>query len=172
MADIFSKKKRSEIMSKIKNKNSKIEVLFRKKLWKQGFRYRKNSTRYFGKPDIVLPKYKTVIFIDSCFWHGCKKHYYAPVTRKKYWSKKIERNKERDGEVSKYYRERKWNIFRIWEHALSNKNYIFDFDKIKTVRGGVERPYPQFLFFGHLHYFNTGVIYTSYIILILNPLNI
>ena len=74
MTYIFSKNKRSEIMSKVRSKGSKIEIEFRKKLWQAGFRYRKNATKYFGKPDIVLPKYKTVIFIDSCFWHGCKKH--------------------------------------------------------------------------------------------------
>ncbi len=120
MADIFSKKKRSEIMSKVRSKDSKIEVEFRKKLWKAGFRYRKNSTKYFGKPDIVLPKYKTVIFIDSCFWHGCKKHSSIPKTRKKFWETKIERNRERDQEVSKYYKKQGWNIFRIWEHNLKN----------------------------------------------------
>lgn len=120
MADIFSKKKRSEIMSKVRSKDSKIEVEFRKKLWKAGFRYRKNSTKYFGKPDIVLPKYKTVIFIDSCFWHGCKKHSSIPETRKKFWETKIERNRERDQEVSKYYKKQGWNIFRIWEHNLKN----------------------------------------------------
>ena len=104
MPDIVSKKKRSEIMSKIKSKDSKIEVLFRKELWKKGFRYSKNSTKYFGKPDVVLLKYKTVIFVDSCFWHGCKKHCRIPTVRKKYWTEKITRNKARDKEVSKYYK--------------------------------------------------------------------
>lgn len=70
MADIFTKKKRSEVMSKVKHKDSKIEIAFRKKLWAEGFRYSKNSAKYFGKPDIVLPKYKTVIFIDSNLVHG------------------------------------------------------------------------------------------------------
>ena len=124
MADIFSKKKRSEIMSKIRNKDSKIEVEFRKKLWQAGFRYRKNSTKYFGKPDIVLPKYKTVIFIDSCFWHGCKKHGSMPQTRKKFWKAKIERNKQRDREVNRYYKKIGWKIFRIWEHNIKNIKHI------------------------------------------------
>lgn len=122
MSDIFSKEKRSEIMSKVKNKDSKIEIEFRKKLWQAGFRYRKNSTKYFGKPDLVLPKYKTVIFIDSCFWHGCKKHGSMPQTRKKFWKAKIERNKERDREVNRYYKKSDWKIFRIWEHDLRNRN--------------------------------------------------
>ncbi len=126
MSDIVSKKKRSEIMSRIKSKDSKIEVLFRKELWKQGFRYRKNSVKYFGKPDIILLKYKTVIFIDSCFWHGCKRHCRIPAVRKKYWSEKISRNKERDKEVSKHYKKNGWRVFRVWEHNIKNKklNYI------------------------------------------------
>jgi DNA mismatch endonuclease (patch repair protein) len=118
MSDIVSKKKRSEIMSRIKSKDSKIEILFRKELWKQGFRYSKNSKKYFGKPDIVLLKYKTVIFVDSCFWHGCKKHCRIPSVRKKYWTKKITRNKARDKEVSKFYKKQNWKIFRVWEHDI------------------------------------------------------
>ncbi|MDP3899759.1 MAG: very short patch repair endonuclease [bacterium] len=116
--DVFSKKKRSEIMSKIKSKDTKIEILFRKVLWKNGFRYRKNSSKYFGKPDLVLPKYKTVIFIDSCFWHNCPKHGYLPKSNLKYWRKKIERNKERDKEVNRHYKKSGWKIFRIWEHNV------------------------------------------------------
>ena len=118
MTDTVSLKKRSEIMSKIRSKDSKIEVAFRKALWKEGFRYRKNVKSYFGKPDLVLKKYKTVIFIDSCFWHGCKKHCRIPATNKEYWVNKIERNRKRDREVSKYYKKIGWKVIRIWEHDL------------------------------------------------------
>jgi len=120
MADIVSKKKRSEIMSAVRSKDSKIEVDFRKAIWKAGFRYRKNPTKYFGKPDIVLLKHKTVIFIDSCFWHGCKKHCRVPTARKKYWTEKIARNMTRDKQVSKHYKKQGWKIFRVWEHEISN----------------------------------------------------
>lgn len=106
-------------MSKVKSRDSKIEVDFRKAIWKAGFRYRKNPTRYFGKPDIVLPKHKTAIFIDSCFWHGCKKHCRIPMVRKKYWTEKIERNKQRDKEVNRYYKKIDWKIIRIWEHEIA-----------------------------------------------------
>ena len=116
--DVFSKKKRSEIMSKIRSKDTKIEILFRKALWKSGFRYRKNSSKYFGKPDIVLPKYKTVIFTDSCFWHNCQKHGYLPKSNLRYWRKKIERNKERDKEVGRHYKKIGWRLSRIWEHEI------------------------------------------------------
>jgi len=111
-------------MSKVRSKDSKIEIEFRKKLWEAGFRYRKNAVKYFGKPDIVLPKYKTAIFIDSCFWHGCKKHGSMPKTRKKFWEKKIERNKERDKEVNRHYRKEDWQVIRIWGHEISNKNKV------------------------------------------------
>lgn len=122
MADIFSKKKRSEIMSKVRSKDSKIETEFRKELWRAGFRYGKNSSKYFGKPDLILPKYKTAIFIDSCFWHGCEKHGSVPKTRKKFWKDKIERNKERDKEVNKYYKKEGWRILRVWEHDLKRNH--------------------------------------------------
>ena len=121
MTDIFSKKKRSEIMSKVRSRDSKIEIEFRKKLWKAGFRYRKNAVKYFGKPDIVSLKYKIVIFVDSCFWHGCKKHGSMPQVRKKFWEEKIKRNKQRDKEVKQYYRKLGWKIFRIWEHNLKKQ---------------------------------------------------
>jgi DNA mismatch endonuclease (patch repair protein) len=118
MTDTVSKKKRSEIMSKVKSKDSKIEVDFRKAIWKAGFRYRKNSTKYFGKPDMVLPKHKTAIFIDSCFWHGCERHCRLPAARKKYWTTKIERNKERDKEVNRHYKKIGWRVIRVWEHKI------------------------------------------------------
>jgi len=132
--DTVSKKKRSEIMSRVKSRDSKIEVAFRKELWQRGFRYLKNSSRYFGKPDMVLPKYKTVVFIDSCFWHGCKKHCRIPSSRTEYWSRKIERNRKRDETVNKYYREIKWQTIRIWEHDLKSKDFVFDFEMIKRNR--------------------------------------
>lgn len=118
--DTVSKRKRSEIMAQVKSHDSKIETTFRKELWKCGFRYRKNSGKYFGKPDVVLKKYKTVIFLDSCFWHGCKKHCRMPSTNKKYWIEKIASNSRRDKQVSKYYKQKNWQIIRIWEHDLKN----------------------------------------------------
>ncbi|MFP4514743.1 MAG: very short patch repair endonuclease [Parcubacteria group bacterium] len=124
MADIFSKMKRSDIMSKVRNKDSKIEIALRKALWKAGYRYRKNSIKYFGKPDIVLPKYKTVIFVDSCFWHGCKKHGSMPATRTEFWEKKIARNKERDKEVNLHYKKESWQVIRVWEHEITKKDPV------------------------------------------------
>ena len=118
MADTVSKKKRSEIMSAVKSKDTKMEIAFRKAIWRKGFRYSKNSSKYFGKPDIVLKKYKTAIFLDSCFWHGCKKHCRIPIVRKRYWTGKIKRNKQRDKEVNHYYEKIGWKIVRVWEHEM------------------------------------------------------
>lgn len=127
--DTVSRQKRSETMSAIRNKDTKIEVAFRKDLWQKGVRYRKNSAKYFGKPDVLLKKHKIVIFLDSCFWHGCKKHGSIPVTRKKFWTEKIERNKERDKEVTKYYKKEGWNSIRVWEHNL-NRNSMKEIEKV------------------------------------------
>ncbi len=120
--DTVSKKQRSEIMRRVRSKETKMEIAFRKVLWQKGFRYRKNLANYFGKPDVILKKYKTVIFLDSCFWHGCKKHCRMPSSNKKYWIDKIERNKKRDKKVNKHYRKIGWNIIRIWEHKLKSSN--------------------------------------------------
>ena len=130
MADIVSKKKRSQMMSAVRSKDSKIEVDFRKKLWQAGFRYIKNVAKYFGRPDLVLKKYKVVIFIDSCFWHGCRRHRQLPATRTKFWSKKINGNKKRDKQVNRYYKKLNWKIIRIWEHDLRKKGFVFDMRKI------------------------------------------
>lgn len=124
MADTVSKRKRSEIMSAVRSKDTKMEIAFRKAIWRKGFRYSKNSSKYFGKPDIVLKKYKTAIFLDSCFWHGCKKHCRIPTARKKYWTGKIEKNKQRDKKVNRYYKKIGWKIIRIWEHNMKNINII------------------------------------------------
>ena len=126
-------------MAKIKNRGSKIEMDFSKALRKAGFRYRKNVRKYFGKPDLVLKKYKTVIFIDSCFWHGCKKHLRLPATNKKYWVDKIKRNKKRDKEVNKYYKKIDWKVFRIWGHNFKNNCLEKNLNKVIFIIKNNER---------------------------------
>ena len=132
--DTVSKAKRSEIMARVRSRDSKMEVSFRKELWRRGFRYLKNSVKYFGKPDVVLPKHETVIFLDSCFWHGCEEHCRLPTTRAKFWKDKIERNKRRDDEVSEHYERKGWNVIRVWEHDLKKKDFEFDFGLIKSAK--------------------------------------
>jgi DNA mismatch endonuclease (patch repair protein) len=111
-------------MGKIRSKETKIEIDFRKLLSKKGLKYRKNSNKYFGKPDIVFPLKKIAIFIDSCFWHGCKKHCRVPAANRRYWLKKINGNKKRDKRVSSYFKKNGWKVIRIWEHDLKNKEFI------------------------------------------------
>lgn len=120
MSDKLTIEQRSKIMSSVKGKNTKLEQSVSKELWKRGIRFRKNVRSLYGNPDIAIKKYKIVIFIDSCFWHGCNLHFKVPSTNQEYWEKKINRNKARDAKVNEYYTDKGWNIYRIWEHELKN----------------------------------------------------
>ncbi len=125
MTDIYSKNKRSGIMSKISGKETKYEILVRKFLFEKGFRYRKNDKRLPGRPDIVLPKYKTVIFIHGCFWHGhhCKAAK-LPETNKEFWENKINSNMERDKKNQHKLEKLGWKIIIIWQCKLKNKKMM------------------------------------------------
>src|SRR5205823_2070513 len=112
MTDTVSRKKRSEIMSKIKSSNSIMEELFCKELKKMGYKFKRNLKTLPGKPDIVFKKKKLVIFLDSCFWHGCKKHCRMPSSKRNYWIMKISRNIKRDKEVNKIYKKNAWKVVR------------------------------------------------------------
>lgn len=122
MSDIFSKEKRSNIMSNIHSKETKPEVLVRKFLFSKGFRFRKNVTQLPGTPDIVLKKYKTIIFINGCFWHGhnCKKAS-LPQTNYEFWKKKIDENKKRDTININQLKIFGWNIILLWQCEIKNK---------------------------------------------------
>ena len=125
MTDHISPELRSWNMSQIKGKDTKIEVKLRSWLFSRGFRFRKNDKRYPGKPDVVLPKYKTVIFINGCFWHrheGCK---YAtlPKTRVEYWNAKFERNVSNDKLHVHKLEELGWNVITIWECELKKAEF-------------------------------------------------
>ncbi len=125
MADIFTKDKRSEIMSKIRSADNGIENTVRKWLFSKGFRYRKNYSRLPGRPDIVLPKYKTAIFVHGCFWHhhdSCK-YAYVPKTHTEFWMKKINSNVERDHRTINLLLSMGWKALVIWECELK-KNVI------------------------------------------------
>lgn len=120
MSDIFSFQKRSDIMSKIGGKNTKPEILVRKFLFSKGFRYRINVKTLPGKPDIVLPKYKTVIFVNGCFWHGhnCKKGK-LPSSNIDFWRGKISNNKLRDDKNSDLLIKLGWKVIIIWQCEIS-----------------------------------------------------
>lgn len=118
--DVHSKEVRSYNMSCIKGKNTKPEEIVRKYLFSQGFRYRKNDKRYPGTPDIVLPKYKTVIFVNGCFWHGHQgcRYFVVPKSNTEFWVNKIEKNKQRDNKKIEELRSLGWKVIVIWECQL------------------------------------------------------
>lgn len=105
-------------MGKVKGKDTKLEIAFRRKLWGKGLRYRKNPTDRFGKPDLYSKKYRTAVFVDSCFWHGCLKHCKLPTANAVFWKQKIGRNRERDKEVDRHYKKIGWKTARVWEHEI------------------------------------------------------
>ena len=122
--DIFSKSKRSDIMSKVSGKDTKPEIIVKKYLFSKGFRYRKNVKDLPGKPDIVLPKYKTILFIHGCFWHGHENCEAAklPASNIDYWTKKVSSNVTRDLHNRKILRELGWSVIVLWECELKIKS--------------------------------------------------
>ncbi len=120
MADNHSPQVRSYNMSRIKSCNTKPEELVLKYLFSRGLRYRKNDRRYPGKPDAVFPKYKTVLFVNGCFWHsheGCP-NFVMPKSRVEYWKPKLMRNKQRDAEHIAALQADGWHVITIWECEL------------------------------------------------------
>jgi DNA mismatch endonuclease, patch repair protein len=115
--DIYDPKKRSSIMSKVRSKNTKPEIIIRRRLFALGYRYRLNVVNLPGKPDIVLPKYRTVILIHGCFWHqhpGCKKAT-IPKTNSDFWRQKLLRNVERDRVITEELKSAGWQVIILWE---------------------------------------------------------
>jgi DNA mismatch endonuclease, patch repair protein len=125
MADVHNKETRSYNMSRIKNKNTKPEILVRKFLFANGFRFRLNDKKLPGKPDIVLPKYKTVIFVNGCFWHGhdnCK-YFKLPGTRTEWWREKIEKNIENDLKKQSQLMDLGYKVIVVWECEIKSKEF-------------------------------------------------
>jgi len=120
MADVHSKATRSYNMSRIKGKNTKPEMIVRRFLFSKGFRYRLHDKKLPGKPDIVLPKYKTVIFINGCFWHGHEgcRYFVVPKTRTEWWINKISGNRDNDKRNTSLLKETGWNVVMVYECEL------------------------------------------------------
>ncbi len=123
--DNVSSEVRKRTMQSVKSSNTKLENKVMKALWSKNIRYRKNVKDLVGHPDISIKNKKIVIFIDSCFWHGCPVHCRMPHSNESYWTKKIGNNKKRDESANKYYSDLGWTCVRIWEHELKE-----DFDLI------------------------------------------
>ena len=123
MADVHNKKTRSYNMLMIRSKDTKPEIIVRRFLFGNGFRYKLHDKTLPGKPDLVFPKYKTVIFIHGCFWHGHEgcKYFVVPKTRRKWWLDKINRNKQLDTENSGKLKKLGWKILTVFECKLRQK---------------------------------------------------
>lgn len=120
MADVLTPDQRHRNMAAIHSDSTGPELKFRHAIWQYGFRYRKNDKRLPGTPDLVLPKYRTVIFVHGCFWHGHKgcKYYTIPKTNTNFWVAKISRNQERDQEVWRQLEAKGWFVIIVWECQL------------------------------------------------------
>lgn len=121
MADTMTIQQRHECMSHIRSKDTSPEVIVRKELFHRGFRFRKNVRTLPGTPDIALPRYRSVIFINGCFWHGHKdcRHYAVPKSNVQFWTDKIKRNQERDLLNIQRLESLEWNVITIWECQLA-----------------------------------------------------
>lgn len=137
--DNRSKEARSRNMSNIPSKNTKPEETVRKYLFAHGLRYRKNVSKLPGKPDIVLPKYKAVVFVNGCFWHGHEgcKYFVPPKTNTEFWYAKFQYNQERDARNYQKLRDLGWRILIVWEceirHGDADKRLEQLIEEIKTV---------------------------------------
>lgn len=122
MTDSLTKEHRSWNMSRIRSTNSKPEIVVRSLLHRMGYRFRLHRKDLPGKPDIVLPKYRTVIFVHGCFWHrheGCRKAY-QPKSRRNFWEEKFRQNKARDKKNLNFLEEKDWNVLVVWECELED----------------------------------------------------
>lgn len=123
MTDTVSKSRRSEIMRNVKGKHTKPEIIVRKYLHSNGFRFRIHDKKLPGNPDVKLTKYKTIIFVNGCFWHGHEncRIYVMPKSNADFWSEKIKRNMDRDQIIINNLKKLGWNVIIVWECALKVK---------------------------------------------------
>ena len=131
--DKISKEQRHYNMAQIHGSNTELEVLVRKYLFHRGLRYRKNDKRLPGHPDIVLPKYKTVVFVNGCFWHGHENCPYSrlPKTNTEFWRTKIQQNRNRDFENERQLQESGWRVLTVWGCEIKKKaDKEFNLDRL------------------------------------------
>ncbi len=125
MADVFSKKKRSDIMSRVKGRGNVATELRLIRIFREnkitGWR---RHLPLVGNPDFVFPKLRIAVFVDGCFWHGCPHHGSIPATNRRFWVRKLERNKTRDKVVARALKKKEWQVFRIWQHELRQENKV------------------------------------------------
>lgn len=129
-------------MSRIRSESTKPEIKLRKALWSLGYRYRINDKRLPGSPDVVLPKYHTVVFVHGCFWHGHKDcpRYVVPKTNIEFWVNKVSRNQKRDEEKWRQLEAKGWSVIIVWECELEKKRFDSTISRVEKeiVENGVE----------------------------------
>jgi DNA mismatch endonuclease (patch repair protein) len=136
--DVFNKKKRSEVMSRIRSRGNKNTELALAKLFRRNkiIGWRRNQ-KIFGKPDFVFPKIRLALFVDGCFWHVCPKHGTQPKGNRAFWKNKFARNKARDVLVTRALRRANWRVLRMWEHELAKKNEARLLRRIQRITSGL-----------------------------------
>lgn len=127
MTDVLNPKQRSYNMSKIRRSHTKPELIIKDYLEKIGFEHQKD---YYGKPDFINFKNKTVIFIDGCFWHMCPKCFKMPKSNRLFWKNKLLKNTLRDKEITLNYQYSDWKVIRIWEHTIKSSKYLQFINKL------------------------------------------
>ncbi len=144
MTDKITPQQRSYVMSRIRSRNTRPELIVRRFLWHQGYRYRLCVGKLPGRPDIVIRKHKIAIFVNGCFWHGHTVHnMHLPQTNTEYWAAKIERNQQRDIENGIKLRQMGWTVITLWECELTAKRRQATLDRLnETLRLLGARPYP------------------------------
>ena len=141
MSDIFSKAKRSEVMSRIRSHGNKnTEIVLAKFFRRNKITGWRRNQKIFGKPDFIFPTLKLAVFVDGCFWHSCSRHGRKPKGNAEFWQRKLSRNKTRDRLVTRTLRTRGWRVLRIWEHELVRKN---ETHLIKRINGYTRCYYPH-----------------------------
>ena len=143
MTDVLTLAQRHKNMSHIRSKNTKPELKVRRWLWEHGYRYRLNVKDIPGRPDIVMRKYKTVIFVNGCFWHGhegCDK-FVMPKSNVEFWQSKISRNRERDLKNYKNLQESGWNVIVVWECELKSSSFEETMAGIVSQIGNPQKPF-------------------------------
>ncbi len=134
MADVHNKTTRSRNMAAIKAQNTKPELWLRKHLHAEGFRYRINAKELPGKPDLVFPKYKAVIFVHGCFWHARGCHLFKwPSTRTEFWKDKLNSNKNRDMLQIALLESKGWRVLTVWECAIKGKTRMPERELLKRI---------------------------------------
>lgn len=147
MPDTMTPAQRHDCMSRIRSRNTKPEKVVRDALWRKGYRYRLNDRRLPGTPDLVLPKYRAVIFINGCFWHGhkgCTK-YVVPKSNVEFWQAKVARNIERDLKSAQMLDTLAWTVITIWECELTKKNLGDTITRIEADLQAAKTKYEHYL---------------------------